>query len=122
MRIMSAQIELTNVQATGEQSLDRRLEAIGWALLLMFTGGIWLAPDGLVPSGSWLVGVGLILLGLDLVRYMNGLRTKGFGGMLGILALLSGLGMIFGLHVPFWPILLILVGAFIIVQSLLARP
>ncbi len=119
---MSAQIELTNVQATEEQSLDRRLEAIGWALLLIFTGGIWLAPDGLVPSGTWLVGVGLILLGLNVVRYTNSIPMKGLSSILGIVALVTGLGAFLGLHMPFWPILLILIGAYVMVRSLLARP
>lgn len=119
---MNAQTELTNVQAAEEHSLDQRLEAIGWALLLMFTGGIWLAPDGLVPNGTWLVGVGLILLGLNVVRYTNSIPMKSLSSILGILALVTGLGTLLGLHVPFWPILFILIGAFILVQTLLARP
>jgi len=37
--------------------LDRRLNDIGWGLLLMLTGLIWLVPTERVPEGAWLLGV-----------------------------------------------------------------
>jgi hypothetical protein len=49
-----------------KSSLNQRFEAIGWALFLIMLGGI-----GLVPEGTWLVGVGLIMLGLNLARYLS---------------------------------------------------
>ncbi len=118
---MSTQSSFINVRGTAEQNLDERLETIGWALLLMFTGGIWLVPDGLVPSGTWLVGVGLILLGLNVVRYASGIAMRGLGNILGILALATGLGAFLGVKVPFWPILIILIGAYLIVKPWFQR-
>ncbi len=37
-------------------------------------GGLWLAPSQLVPEGTWLIGTGLIMLGLTAARQMDGIR------------------------------------------------
>ena len=101
-------------QPTTRPALDRRLEGIGWALFLIMIGGIGLIPN--VSPGAWLVGAGLIMLGLNLARYLNGIRVSNFTVVLGILALLLGLGGITGANLPFFPILLILIGADIVVK------
>jgi hypothetical protein len=80
-------------------------------------GALWLLPKERVPEGSWLVGTGVILLGLSVVRYFSGIQVRGFNVLLGMLALLVGLSEVVGAKVPFVPILLILVGA-----SMLLRP
>lgn len=49
--------------------LDHRVGDVGWGLLLMLTGVVWLVPAGMVPPGTWLFGVAAILLGVNLVRY-----------------------------------------------------
>lgn len=59
-------------QPPARSALDRHFGAIGWALFLVMIGGIGLIPN--VPPSMWLVGTGLIMLGLNLTRYFNGLR------------------------------------------------
>ena len=122
---MSTQLnQLTNVQATAEQSLNKRLETIGWGLLLILTGGVWLAPKGLVPEGTWLIGFGLILLGVNVARSLNALPINGFTTTFGILALVLGVielaGSILGLtfDLPIFAILLIVFGAILLVREL----
>jgi len=90
-------------------NLDRHLESIGWALFLIMIGGIALIQT--VPQGTWLVGTGLIMLGLNVARYVNGIRPSNFTVVVGILALLLGIGGMTGLDLPFLPVLLILIGA-----------
>ena len=51
-------------------ALNARLEAIGWALFLIWIGGLWLMPDERLPEETWLIGAGLIMLGLNGVRYL----------------------------------------------------
>jgi hypothetical protein len=63
----------------------------------------------------------LIILGLIVVRFLNQLQASGFWVFLGVLALASGLGDVFGLDVPVFPILLILIGAGIILRPLIER-
>lgn len=103
---------------TDKRALDKRLEAIAWALFLIMIGGLGLIPGDQVPEGTWLIGVGIIMLGLNLLRYFYGIRTSGFTIVLGTLALLSGLGDLLGIDMPVLPIILILIGANIIYKTL----
>jgi hypothetical protein len=103
-----------------KQALDQQLERVGWGLFLIMIGGLAFLPS--VPSGTWLVGVGLIMLGVNAARYANGIPMSNFTLVLGAIALLSGLGSMTGLNIPVWPLLLILIGTNIIVKSRLIQP
>ncbi len=65
------------------QRLGRRLEEVAWSVFLIMTGALWLAPDTWAPAGSWLAGLGLILLGLCAVT----LLLIGLGATLALRAL-----------------------------------
>lgn len=112
---------ITDVQTAEKHELNKRLETIGWALFLIMIGGLGLVPAAQVPGGAWLIGVGLIMLGLNAARYLNGINMSGFSTFLGILALLSGLGDFLGLQLPLFPILLILIGANLLLKPLFER-
>ena len=119
---MSAQDDQPkNIQETEEQVLNKRLKTIGWALFLIMIAGIALVPDERIPKGTWPIGVGLIMLGLNAARYLNGIKMSGFTIVLGILALGSGLGDFLGVDLPLFPILLILIGANIILRPLFEK-
>ena len=90
--------------------LDKRLDDIGWGVLLVTTGTIWLLPDKQVPHGSWLIAAGLIMLGLNAIRYFNQIRMNGFSLIVGTLVLLAGLGEFFSVNLPLFAIALILIG------------
>ncbi len=91
-------------------ALERRFEDMGWGVLLLAIGTIWLVPEEHVPHGSWLIAAGLILLGLNAARFFRGIKMSGFSLVAGILALIAGLGEFFGVGVPLFPIALIVVG------------
>jgi hypothetical protein len=74
-----------------------------------------------VPEGTWLIGAGAIILGLILVRSLNGLPISGFWMFLGVLALGSGIASVLGLDIPVFPILVIIAGAGILLKPLLDR-
>lgn len=111
----------SSIQDTQKAALNKRLESIGWGLFLIMIGGIWLVPDEQVPEGTWLIGAGLIMLGLNAARYLNGIRMSGFTIVLGILALASGLSDFAGIDLPLFPILLILIGASILLKPVFER-
>lgn len=73
-------------------TLNKRLEAIGWGLFLIMIGGLMLVPEQYVPEGLWLVGAGLIMLGLNAARYFYHLPLSWFTIVLGLIALASGIG------------------------------
>ncbi len=97
-------------QDVKKRALDKRLDSIGWGLFLVMIGGLWLAPEGLVPEGSWLIGTGVIILAMMGVRYLYGIKISGFWLVLGIVALAFGISDVFGLNIPVFPILLIIIG------------
>ena len=104
-----------------KEALNKRLDAIGWGLFLIMLGGLWLAPEGMIPEGAWLIGTGLIILGLSAVRYLNGIEVSWFWIGLGILALGTGLSALLGVSLPVFPILLIIAGAATIVRIFFAN-
>jgi hypothetical protein len=111
----------TNVPGEEKSGLNQRLEAISWALFLIMLGGIGLVPDALVPEGTWLVGVGLIMLGLNLARYLNQIPMSSGTLFLGALALIAGAASVFGVNLPIFPIALILLGLNALGKAFFAR-
>ena len=97
-------------------ALNKRLETAFWGLFLIMLGGQWLLRDVNIPNGTWDIGVGLILLGLNAARYFNGLRMSGFTTFFGILALLGGAAqMLFNFDLG-GALLLIILGAYLILK------
>ena len=98
--------------------LDRRIEEAGWALFLVMIGGLWLVPKESVPSNLWLVGAGIIMLGINFVRYFNGISMSGFTVFLGIVALAAGISGVFSLNFPVVAILFVILGASLLMRAL----
>ncbi len=101
---------LTKAICEKKRKLDRMIESMGWALFLIWSGALWIAPDETVPEGLWLIGTGLIILGSMGIRYLYGIKVNGFWTILGFLALGFGISEFFDLNLPVFPVLLIIVG------------
>lgn len=102
---------------SGDRRRGRRLEEIALALVLVMTGALWLAPEAMWPEGSWLAGVGLIVLGLNAVRRLRGLKVSGFGIIVGLVASAAGIGRIIGRDLPTIPGLLIVLGVGLVIRA-----
>ncbi len=100
------------------KALNKRLDAIGWGLFLVMIGGLGLVPSEQVPAGAWLVGVAIIWFGLNAIRYLSGVKMSNGTIVLGIVALVAGLGQMTGLNLQLLPILLILLGASLVIRHL----
>jgi cytosine/uracil/thiamine/allantoin permease len=113
-------MEETHVATTPDlqRAVSKRFDELAWALFLILIGAIWLLPAETVPEGTWLVGAGLILLGMSAARALKGIKVSGFAIALGILAIVAGLGHLVGVKVPVFAILFILIGASIILRPL----
>jgi len=105
------------VDQSGIRRQGKRLDEIALALALIMTGALWLAPKAMFPEGTWLVGVGLILLGLNAARRIRGVRASGFGIIVGFIASAGGIGRILGRDLPLVPILLIIFGVGLVVRA-----
>jgi len=108
-------------QDAKKRALDKRLDSIGWGLFLIMIGGLWLAPEGLVPEDSWLIGTGAIILVMMGIRYLYGIKISGFWLVLGIVALAFGISDVFGLNIPVFPILIIIIGASVVLTPFLKK-
>jgi hypothetical protein len=107
-------------QDTRKSELNKRLEDIGWALFLVVIGCLLLVPANQIPPGIGLIVIGLIMLGVNAVRYLNSIKMSTFSIILGGLALTAGLAEFFGIKLPLFAIFLILMGISILLKSLMA--
>jgi hypothetical protein len=105
-----------------KKSLNCTFETLAWGALFIWWGLTELIPS--LPAGAGMIGIGLILLGLNLARITKGISVSGFSITLGFLACLWGglelagalLRMPF--DIPVFAFLLIVLGAFVIVPEL----
>ena len=107
------------------QTLNRRLEAVAWGAFFVWWGATELFPS--LPEGIRAIGIGVILLGLNAARSVNGIPTSGFTTILGFLALVLG-GLELSrqvLRLPFelsvFGILLIVLGVIFLARELLRK-
>ncbi len=98
--------------------LNRTFEAIGWGALFIWWGITELATP--LPAGTGLIGVGLILLGLNVARRSSGVATNGFSTIVGVLALvwggleLAGASLSLPFELPVFAILMIVLGVIVL--------
>lgn len=104
------------------QTLNRNFEAITWGTLFIWWGITELVPS--LPDGFGAIGIGLILIGVNVARSLNRLPVSRFSMTLGILTLVWGalelVGVLLRLpfEIPVFAILLILLGGIILVHEL----
>lgn len=99
--------------------VERRLDGAGWGLLFMWVG-ISLATR--IGWGVALVGVGLIMLGVQGARKVNGLALDRFAFTVGGVLVAGGLWETVYGSVAVVPLLCIAVGAVLLVSALTGRP
>ncbi len=104
---------------------NRNFEALAWGALFVWWGITALVPS--LPDGSLVTGSGLILIGVNIARWFNGVPVSRFSITLGILALVWGglelARVLFRLpfELPIFAILLIVLGVLVVVPGLPAR-
>ena len=113
---MDQSAHISGMQDKEKQELNKRLEAVGWGMLLIMLGGFGLVPADLVSKGVWSIGVGVILLGLNVARYLFKIKMSGFTTVLGIISLIGGTLQLLGMRTLEGGILLIILGAYLILK------
>lgn len=114
---MSAQITPSPITQNSEKAaLNKRLESIGWGLFLIMLGGFALVPEETIPKGLWSIGVGVIMLGLNVTRYVYKIRMSGFTTFLGILAIIGGVLELLGVKALEGALFLIILGLYLLVK------
>jgi hypothetical protein len=87
--------------------LIRKLDAVGWGLFLIWLGIVLLAK---AQTSVALLGIGIIMLGVQLARMALKLRLEGFWFVAGLLFIVGALWQLADTRIPLVPILLIAAG------------
>lgn len=109
-------------QSKWENAISEHLGEVAWGLLLTLTGVIWIVPGIPVPFGTWLVGTGIILVGANALRYAVDRRFETFSLVLGIVALVAGLGEFLAMDLPVLGLCFLAFGAVLLLQPLRGKP
>jgi hypothetical protein len=113
-------VETRNEGETQGQASDvaAMLSGAGWGLLV-----IWIGIVFLVGTPGWvaLLGIGVITLGVQLVRRLQCLPMEGFWVVVGLLFVLGAVWDLSGTTVPLLPILLIVAGAALLLSIFAGR-
>jgi len=101
---------------------NRNFETVAWGAFFVWWGITEMFPS--LPNGTGAIGIGLILLGLNGFRSLNGIAMSSFSTTLGIIALVLG-GLELAqplLHLPFelpvFGILLVVLGGIFVTREL----
>jgi hypothetical protein len=97
---------------------SRDIDAIAWAMLFIWAGTTLLIHAGL---GWFLLGLGAIMAGAELVRFVQGQKIDGFWLACGVVALIAGALEHAHLSWRLAPILLIVLGAGVLLNVILTR-
>jgi hypothetical protein len=107
------------------QRLNRNFDIMAWGVFFIWWGVTVLFKS--LPTGTGAVGIGLILLGLNAARALNGIPTSKFTLTLGLITLaLGGLDLAksaLGLpwDIPVFAITLTLLGVLFLARAVLAN-
>lgn len=99
-------------------ALNKKMETVAWGLFLVMLGGFAFVPKETVSKGAWSIGFGVIMLGLNLARYLNKVKMSGFTTVLGVISLVGGIAQLMGFHQLENGILLIILGVYIIFKPI----
>ena len=104
------------------QTLKRDFDTVAWGAFFIWWGITEVVKT--LPEGTGAVGIGLILLGLNAARALNGLPLSRFTTILGLAAFILGalelLGTVLALpfELPIFAILLVTLGVILIANEL----
>lgn len=100
----------------GEKASER-INNIGWGIFLIFAGIIWLIPDGTFPEGIFYIGSGILILGINFIKYIKGIHVSWIMPILGILILVKGIREMTELSISILGVFILLIGLGILVNS-----
>jgi hypothetical protein len=98
---------MCGVNKSEESTVEKRVDAVGWALFFIWTGVAFLAH---ISWGVGLIGVGAIMMGIQLARKYYHLGLQGFPVVIGSILILAGIKEIVGVQFSLLPFLCIAAG------------
>jgi uncharacterized membrane protein len=105
---------------TEKSPTNKSLDALAWGLFIVLIGVGWYVGSAYkMDTGPYIaLGVGLILVGLNLTRMQMGIKISKFSLFVGLVALAIGVAGIFGYALDLFLTVIILIGLFIIGEAI----
>lgn len=105
-------------EARRNEDVARKLDAFGWGLFLIWLGIVLLAK---AQTSVALLGIGIIMIGVQLARVVLKLRMEGFWFVAGLLFIVGALWQLANARIPLVPILLIAAGVALMLTRFFPR-
>jgi hypothetical protein len=118
---MGAEVKKEVVVNEEKKALNKRMETVAWGFFIIMLGGFAFVPDEQVPEGLWSIGVGVIMLGLNLARYLNHIKMSGFTTVLGVLGVIGGILDLTGVTNLEGGLLLIILGVYFLIKPFIEK-
>lgn len=110
------------MQTAQEQAArtDRWLVSMGWGIFLVGAGALALLDQTrFFNLAGWpMLWAGLIMLGVNGARYVMQIKMSKFTLGMGLLFTILGAGTLVGFNIPFFPLLLIVIGVGLLLEGL----
>ena len=97
---------------------ERNYSTIGWGLFFIWIGICYIAGFGFTVG---LLGVGIIILGIQLARMFSNIKYEVFWVVVGILFVLGGIWNLLEIEFDLVPILLIIAGVLLLISALTGK-
>ena len=99
---------------------NKTLDSLAWGLFIILIGvGWYVGATYEMDTGAYIaLGVGLILIGLNLIRSLMGVKISKFSFFVGLVALAIGVAGVLGYAMDLFLTVIILIGLFIIGEAL----
>jgi hypothetical protein len=106
-----ASTQSPDVQSEVPSERSRQIDSGAWAVLIIWVGVVMLIG---VPWAWFLAGVGALMLGAQMLRRQSNLTVEPFGVAIGLIFLAGGVWELLALPLPLIPIILIVLGAYLL--------
>jgi hypothetical protein len=109
------------MQNTNSNIIDNKvLDGLAWGSFLILLGLVWFVSTSYsIDTGAYVaVGMGIILIVINLVRLGIGIKVSKFSLFIGLIAFVIGGAGIIGYSLDLVPMVIILTGLFIVAEGL----
>ncbi len=98
---------------------NKVFDAVAWGTFIVLLGVGWIASIAYQVSTTVYValGVGIILIALNLARHFSAIKISKFSLFVGLIALALSASGIVGYELPFLPTLIVLIGMFVVAEA-----
>jgi hypothetical protein len=111
----NTQSSLAPFHESSDPDRSRQIDSGAWAVFFIWLGIVMLAG---LPWAWFLVGVGVLILGAQLMRQQRNLKVETFGVVVGLIILAAGIWDLLALPYPLMPMVLIVLGGYLLWKSL----